>query len=201
MIDAMKQALEALKAINEMSKPPMNIPLAAEIDDAMDALRKIIQEATLQEMSDIGQEIEQWDTSDMAHRSGGLSVEQEPVAWMRDDGTLLFADGNVFAVGQAFYTAPVKQEIEQEPVVEVQSFGEKQVFVVLKPLSDGDKLYTAPPKREWVGLTDEEIWKDDAIMAANSGYGANFETLREIIKAIEAKLKEKNNASSSQDGR
>jgi hypothetical protein len=65
-------------------------------------------------------EREQWDTSDMAHRSGGLSVEQEPV-------------------------------------VEVQYFGEKQIFVVLKQLSDGDKLYTAPPKREWVGLTDEEI--------------------------------------------
>ena len=53
-------------------------------------------------------------------------------------------------------------------------------------------LYAAPPKREWVGLTDDEIWKDDAIMAANSGYGANFETLRELIRAIEVKLREKN---------
>ena len=76
-----------------------------------------------------------WDTSDMAYRPGGLSMEQEgivpsdyssqagdyssqagdcleqePVAWMRSDGTLLFADGNVFAVGQAFYTAPPKHE-------------------------------------------------------------------------------------------
>jgi hypothetical protein len=31
-------------------------------------------ESTLQEISDIGQ----WDTSDMAHRSGGLTVEQTP---------------------------------------------------------------------------------------------------------------------------
>jgi hypothetical protein len=31
-------------------------------------------EVTLQEMSDIGQEIEPWDTSDMAHRSGGLTI-------------------------------------------------------------------------------------------------------------------------------
>jgi hypothetical protein len=44
------------------------------------ALRQAIEqaekEATLQEITDIGQ----WDTSDMAHRAGGLSVEQEPVA-------------------------------------------------------------------------------------------------------------------------
>jgi hypothetical protein len=44
-IEAMRQALEALEAINEMSKPPMNIPLAAEIDGAMDALRQAIEQA------------------------------------------------------------------------------------------------------------------------------------------------------------
>lgn len=36
---AAEMALEALEAINEMSKPPMGIPLPAEIDGAMDALR------------------------------------------------------------------------------------------------------------------------------------------------------------------
>jgi hypothetical protein len=49
---------------------------------------------------------------------------------------------------------------------------------------DGEWSYVRKP---WVGLTDDEIFKDDAIMAANSGYGANFETLRELVKAIEAK--------------
>lgn len=44
----------------------------------------------------------------------------------------------------------------------------------------------------WQGLSDEEIWSSDAIMAANSGYGASFDTLRELSKAIEAKLREKN---------
>jgi hypothetical protein len=48
-IEAMKAALKALESINEMSKPPMNIPLAAEIDGAMDALRKAIREALLKE--------------------------------------------------------------------------------------------------------------------------------------------------------
>jgi len=32
--------------------------------------------------------------------------EQEPVAWMREDATLRFAEGKVFAVGQPFYTTP-----------------------------------------------------------------------------------------------
>jgi len=40
-------------------------------------------------------------------------------------------------------------------------------------------------------LTDDEIWKNDNIMAANSGYGANFETLRELVRAIESELLEK----------
>ena len=42
-------------------------------------------------------------------------------------------------------------------------------------------LYTHPPKREWVGLTDEDDldWEE----------GGN---LKDLVKAIEAKLKEKN---------
>ena len=49
-------------------------------------------------------------------------------------------------------------------------------------------LYTAPPKREWVGLTDEEIkeivgfWGDTPI----KGY------TRKLFDQIESKLKEKN---------
>jgi hypothetical protein len=40
-------------------------------------------------------------------------------------------------------------------------------------------------------LTDDDIWKNDDIMAANSGYGANFETLRELNRAVESALLEK----------
>jgi len=53
---------------------------------------------------------------------------------------------------------------------------------------DAQPLYTAPPKREWVGLTDEEIkeiignWGDTPI----KGY------TRKLFDQIEAKLKEKN---------
>jgi hypothetical protein len=45
-------------------------------------------------------------------------------------------------------------------------------------------LYTAPPKKEWVGLTDQEIHEID-------GYEEDRKMYR-FARAIEAKLKEKN---------
>jgi hypothetical protein len=98
-------------------------------------------EATLQEITDIGQ----WDNSDMAHRSGGLSVEQEPVAsiYISSSGEREFDDWNC--------ALPIGR----------------------------NELYTAPPKCEWQGLTDEI--KDDADPMFYCG-----------AKWAEAKLKEKN---------
>ena len=48
-ISAMKQALDALVELNEISKGPSAICLPAEIDTAMDALRQAIAEAEKQE--------------------------------------------------------------------------------------------------------------------------------------------------------
>jgi hypothetical protein len=42
-------------------------------------------------------------------------------------------------------------------------------------------LYTTPPKREWVGLTDDEA---DELVARFARY--------ELLREVEAKLKEKN---------
>ena len=47
-------------------------------------------------------------------------------------------------------------------------------------------LYTAPPRREWVGLTDQEI---DYIWGITK---PDYEDLFDLPRAIEAKLKEKN---------
>jgi hypothetical protein len=55
-----------------------------------------------------------------------------------------------------------------------------------EPLVDGWPLYSGLPQREWQGLTDEEI---DQI-AASFGYG-----YIDVARAIESKLKEKNNES------
>ena len=48
-------------------------------------------------------------------------------------------------------------------------------------------LYTEPPKRKWVGLTEEEY----EAMAEQYVTNCYFDTLK-YAKAIEAKLKEKN---------
>ena len=47
----------------------------------------------------------------------------------------------------------------------------------------GTKLFTHPPQRTWVGLTDDEIDTWNIV---------GHESLREFVRAIEAKLKEKN---------
>jgi hypothetical protein len=50
-------------------------------------------------------------------------------------------------------------------------------------------LYAAPPKREWVGLTDDEIY--DYADKFLYQHGSNF-GIKSFGKAVEAKLKEKN---------
>jgi hypothetical protein len=87
MIDAMKQALEALKRLNDIDGMYSWV-------DTEQALRQAIEQAE----------------------------KQEPVAWMYKNGIYMSDPSN--SVSPEFVITP---------------------------------LYTAPPKREWIGLTDEEI--------------------------------------------
>jgi hypothetical protein len=63
-----------------------------------------------------------------------------------------------------------------------------------KDIKLGDKLYAAP-KREWVGLTADEIWKCNK---AKSGSAVEFhicsahQNVLDFAESIEAKLREKN---------
>jgi broad specificity phosphatase PhoE len=77
--------------------------------------------------------------------------------------------------------------VEFEPVIQ----GHEVWFparCIASEIPTGTKLYTKPPKREWVGLTDEEIdalwqeWKDAVCLDHKTW-----------AKAIEAALKDKNN--------
>ena len=61
------------------------------------------------------------------------------------------------------------------------------------PFAKHTPLYTAPPQREWQGLTDEEAEE----VAKSVGYNPLVMTVYEyrvaVQRATEAKLKEKNN--------
>ena len=74
-------------------------------------------------------------------------------------------------------------EPAQEPVGEIVDAIEgafKCSFTKMLPV--GTKLYTTPPQRTWVGLTDEDL---------EAEFGFIDELLRDTCYRTEAKLKEK----------
>jgi hypothetical protein len=89
------------------------------------------------------------------------------------------------------------QEIEQEPVAWLEpEWGERicpEIGFEATITSDHPRdlcwipLYPHPPQRTWVELTDEEILKSEWAIGAN-------DVLLNFARAIEVKLKEKNNA-------
>ena len=74
-------------------------------------------------------------------------------------------------------------EPEQEPVGKFSKFSDG-VWKEVTASSPGIFLYIAPPRREWVGLTDDEV---------NLIYAEPQTHVGQYAKAIEAKLREKNN--------
>lgn len=52
---------------------------------------------------------------------------------------------------------------------------------------DGTPVYTAPPRRQWQGLTDEEIGKLRHLIDPSAGW-----SYMEFARAIEANLRERN---------
>ena len=79
---------------------------------------------------------------------------------------------------------------EQKPVGQV---GEDKHGLVGHIYDDrkvkiGDKLYTTPPQRTWVGLTDDDLLQIRESLQTVEGQSL----LQSLTKAIEAKLREKN---------
>ena len=128
--------------------------------------------------------------------------EQEPVAWyfVRDleKGISFAPDNDATKSWQPLYPA---FPAATEPVAwMVYTLDGKSVCVTDNPNDFTDQhkalpLYTALPKREWVGLTADEIWKCNK---AKSGSAVEFhicyehQNVEDFAEAIEAKLKEKN---------
>ena len=78
--------------------------------------------------------------------------------------------------------------VEFEPVIQ----GHEVWFparCIASEIPTGTKLYTTPPQRTWVGLTEEEI---DVIEAATWDEDHKSWGIHDFAKAIEAKLKERN---------
>ena len=104
-----------------------------------------------------------------------LDTEQEPVAWRTFDG-----EG-----GYDYRSYEMNETYDKE-------------WAERNPNHKGwvEPLYTAPPKREWVGLTDEEIAQgpQEVLPALYGRWGwAEKEAFEAVVAWAEAKLKEKNN--------
>ena len=91
-----------------------------------------------------------------------------------------------YSGGKPNYTQP----IEQEPVAWMNPKEESDGYAFSKTYWEGGvftvPLYTAPPKKEWVGLTDEEL----EFYTEELGQG---ELGRGVLRAVVDFLKEKNN--------
>jgi hypothetical protein len=101
------------------------------------------------------------------------AAQQEPVAWMSPASESMI--GKTDENGSAYHIITTSKKTANNAV----------------------PLYTHPPRREWQGLTDEEI--GDVFQAArNAKLGSANDNSRhrlsvvEIARAIEAALKEKN---------
>ena len=99
-------------------------------------------------------------------------------------------DALTIAYQSGYYDGKKAAQPAQEPVAHFGSayINENGVHIttVLGPVAipQDAKLYTTPPQRPWVGLTDEEQ-QQAYEQWQNEGWGVFY-------KAIEAKLKEKN---------
>lgn len=88
---------------------------------------------------------------------------------------------------------------EPEPVAWIYGVGD---YAEVRWTKDGSgsairtPLYTAPPKKEWVGLTDEEVHQAYKDVLSQPIREQDKAVVFNVCRAIEAKLKEKNHADS-----
>jgi hypothetical protein len=123
---------------------------------------------------------EPWNPDDMAYRPDGLTVDQ----------TLEKMSVNAREVGLDYEPEKAQEPFGSVDSTDLQGFiSDDYSHILVYPKGSypegGVELYTAPLKREWVGLTDDEI---NNLNLPESGTA----TVRDLVKLIEGKLKEKN---------
>ena len=194
-IEAMKQALEALDNLARYADT-CELFLKETHPGKADALRERVTKS-IEAITSLRQAIEQ-------------AEKQEPVAWMRQDGQRVTtaSDRHNYPDGETRYSIPLyphpqpqrEQVVYQLSPTDIYDFagwlttrkGLMQVGGAYEagPMAEavGEYLKTFPERfataqREWVGLTDEET--DHLFnMYERSSFG--------LVRAVEAKLKEKN---------
>lgn len=174
-IETMKLALDALQGSGYYDTKQQR--------EAITALRQAIQEAALQKLSDIHQE-----------------MEQKPVAWWNPDESGL-AFQKLRGDWQPLYAAPVHAiDINQKHVDETakdkhepDAYGDGNVYRGQRSKDSTTKTlhYTEPLRNSWFKLTDAEVW-DEWVRAVDESNRSNRELAFRFARAIEAKLREKN---------
>jgi len=133
----------------------------------------------------------------------------KPIAWYDPTNGAVSTDKNSPLFTPLGQVLPLYTKQEQEPfeywnavegwvkIDEVREhFDSVGCGTIYKTAGEGrEPLYTTPPQRTWVGLTDQEI--EDAIydgfaFGLDNGNVSNQTVIRYVIRVIEAKLKEKN---------
>jgi hypothetical protein len=147
-----------------------------------------------------------WDILDDIDTASDMAKEND--AWYRKRvealqkkrwDTTITTDGYKLKGGPVEALRQALAQPEQEPVGQLQedAYGRGQVLWFNKP-PDQTMLYIAPPKREWVGLTDEQAWgvyRTLGLSFHRPNHVEEYEwalCMRDFAKAIEAKLKENN---------
>jgi hypothetical protein len=124
-----------------------------------------------------------------------MQMALEALEDANDVARMEFSDENYYS--EAINALRQALETEQEPVAWMCSDFNlmHRGYSRFSPTRQGEwniPVYTAPPKREWVGLTDEEIqdlgYLSEKFDASNSEWFDRWG----FARAIEAKLKEKN---------
>ena len=119
---------------------------------------------------------------------------QEPVAWMDK------VYGNLHKVNYGdlipLYTSPPAPAIVQEPICYLKEVGEHKMLDFANGDDEGAFLvYTSPPAREWVSLSDDEALKEYSnavtkVITAGNPYtdvSVALATSRAIGQALKAK--------------
>ena len=182
--EALKLALEALETVTRhFTRTPSTLrdsEVRGEAHQAITALREALAEQPAQQVVDSEEkagaymEARLWEFIDMA--AAWPKASPDPRTW---DHVMVYAP-----------------KPAQEPVAVVSGYyGGQCVILPIDPariFNSNTALYTSPPaQRTWVGLTDEEI----ARVVSLAGFApdwAEAHIATQIVRVLEAKLKEKN---------